>query len=74
MSTKATQEQSAVKTPCPCVRRMNDALRETYPGVRLLVNINGERPVIAVTSVSKRQKKPVIFPNFCPFCGVKYED
>lgn len=74
MSKEATQEESGVKQSCFCVQRMNDALRETYPGARLLVDINSGRPIIATYRVAGKKfgKTPTVLPTFCPFCGVKY--
>lgn len=64
----------ATSAVCGCVTRMNEALRETYPGVRLLIDINSGRPVVEVVRVFGKGKTPRIFPSFCPFCGIKYGD
>jgi hypothetical protein len=71
---EATQEQSGVKQDCLCVQHMNDALRNTYPGVKLLIDLISGKPVVAAVRISGKGKTPTIFANFCPFCGIKYED
>lgn len=74
MSAQANEQPSPAPTRCGCVQRMNDALRETYPGVQLLTALGIHKPTIAVVRLVGRGKTPVIFPTYCPFCGMKYGD
>jgi hypothetical protein len=73
MSDEATQEQPGVSQTCLCVQRTNDALRAAYPGVKVSTNLANGRPVIATVRVEGKGKTPLLFGNFCPWCGVKYE-
>jgi hypothetical protein len=73
MSNEATT-RPGVKQGCLCVQRMNDALRDTYPGVRVLTNLASGRPVIATVRTEGKGKTPLLFGNFCTWCGVKYPD
>jgi hypothetical protein len=75
MGARIQEQEQPSPTRCGCVQRTNDALRETYPGVKVLVNVFNGRAAVATYRQSGRGKKPpALFGSYCTFCGVRYGD
>jgi hypothetical protein len=69
-----SEGQSAVKVPCLCTQMMNDALKRTCPGTRLVADMFSGRVMVAVFRAEGKGATPSLLATYCPFCGVKYED
>jgi len=73
----ATKKKTATKPNCGCVKKMNDALAPSNGELDTLYFLTRgtlvPKLVVIKKDLKNRTKPPILIPNFCPFCGVKYK-
>ncbi|MCX5581454.1 hypothetical protein [Kaistia terrae] len=63
--------------PCNCIEAVDEKLKERNTQLSKALVFSqpaGERLMIATEVVEKKRgaRATVMFPSFCPFCGIKY--